>query len=155
MSRDGAHGGPARERVCFGTPPAKVEGPHEVSRARNRDADVCRCRRYLQALATCCNFRAAVKRLLVGVVEFNCGVPGCRPMTGIESLVEDFTAQLAALIERATLERARQAVESALGVASRGRTSKASLIVLGANQEGSYRSSSVRCSAVQTPPRRF
>jgi len=53
-------------------------------------------------------------------------------MIGIQSLVEDFTAQLAALIERDTLARVRQAVESALGGGRPGQTAKVSSITLGA-----------------------
>jgi hypothetical protein len=52
-------------------------------------------------------------------------------MSDIRSLVETFTNQLAALVEGQALDRARSAVESALGVRRPGRPAKASPIAIG------------------------
>jgi hypothetical protein len=52
-------------------------------------------------------------------------------MSDIRSLVENFTNQLAALVEGQALDRARAAVESALGVRRPGRPAKISPIAIG------------------------
>lgn len=52
-------------------------------------------------------------------------------MTNVRSLIEDFTTRLATLLESQTLERARHAVESALGVKHPGRPAKVSALVIG------------------------
>lgn len=52
-------------------------------------------------------------------------------MTNLESLVDEFTKRLVGIIESQTLERARHAVESALGGKRPGRPSKVSAIILG------------------------
>jgi hypothetical protein len=52
-------------------------------------------------------------------------------MSEIRSLVENFTSQLAALVEGQALDRARAAVESALGVRRPGRPAKISPIAIG------------------------
>jgi hypothetical protein len=52
-------------------------------------------------------------------------------MSEIRSLVENFTNQLAALVEGQALDRARAAVESALGVRRPGRPAKISPIAIG------------------------
>jgi hypothetical protein len=52
-------------------------------------------------------------------------------MSDIRSLVETFTNQLAALVEGQALDRARAAVESALGVRRPGRPAKISPIAIG------------------------
>jgi hypothetical protein len=49
-------------------------------------------------------------------------------MTNIQSLIEDFTNQLAAALESQAMERARHAVESAFGVRGPGRPPKVSPI---------------------------
>ena len=54
-----------------------------------------------------------------------------RSMTNVQSLIEDFTTRLASLLESQTLERARQAVESALGVKRPGRPVKVTAIAIG------------------------
>jgi|SRR5579871_440129 len=54
-------------------------------------------------------------------------------MNSIESFVEEFTSRLAALVESQTLERAREAVESALGGTRGGRAPKVSAIALSRN----------------------
>jgi hypothetical protein len=51
-------------------------------------------------------------------------------MSEIRSLVENFTNQLAALVEGQALDRARAAVESALGVRRPGRPAKISPIAI-------------------------
>jgi hypothetical protein len=51
-------------------------------------------------------------------------------MSDIRSLVETFTNQLAALVEGQALDRARHAVENALGVRRPGRPAKVSPIAL-------------------------
>lgn len=51
-------------------------------------------------------------------------------MSDIRSLVENFTNQLAALVEGQALARARAAVESALGVRRPGRPAKVSPIAI-------------------------
>ena len=48
------------------------------------------------------------------------------PVTDIQSLIEDFTNQLAAILEGNAMERARQAVESAFAVKRLGRPAKVS-----------------------------
>jgi hypothetical protein len=53
-------------------------------------------------------------------------------MSDIRSLVENFTNQLAALVEGQALDRARAAVESALGVRRPGRPAKVSPVVIAA-----------------------
>jgi hypothetical protein len=52
-------------------------------------------------------------------------------MTDIQSLIEDFTNQLAAALESQAMERARHAVESAFGVKHPGRPPKVSSIAIG------------------------
>jgi hypothetical protein len=52
-------------------------------------------------------------------------------MTNIESLIDEFTKRLLGILESETLERARHAVETALGVRRPGRPSKLSAITLG------------------------
>jgi len=52
-------------------------------------------------------------------------------MSDIRSLVENFTNQLAGLVESQALDRARAAVESALGVRRPGRPAKISPIAMG------------------------
>ena len=52
-------------------------------------------------------------------------------MSDIHSLVENFTNQLTALVEGQALDRARAAVESALGVRRPGRPAKMSPIAIG------------------------
>ena len=52
-------------------------------------------------------------------------------MTNIESLIEDFTHQLSALVESQALDQARAAVESALGVRRPGRPAKNSPLAIG------------------------
>jgi hypothetical protein len=52
-------------------------------------------------------------------------------MSEIRSLVENFTNQLAALVEGQALDRVRAAVESALGVRRPGRPAKISPIAIG------------------------
>jgi hypothetical protein len=52
-------------------------------------------------------------------------------MSDIRSLVETFTNQLTALVEGQALDRARAAVESALGVRRRGRPAKAAPLAIG------------------------
>lgn len=51
-------------------------------------------------------------------------------MSDIRSLVEDFTNQLTALVEGQALDRARAAVESALGVRRPGRPAKVASIAM-------------------------
>ncbi len=51
-------------------------------------------------------------------------------MTNVRSLVENFTNQLTALVEGQALDRARAAVESALGVRRPGRPTKISPIAV-------------------------
>ena len=52
-------------------------------------------------------------------------------MSDIQSLVENFTNQLAVLVERQALDQARAAVESALGVRRPGRPAKISPLAIG------------------------
>jgi hypothetical protein len=52
-------------------------------------------------------------------------------MTDVQSLIEDFTNQLAAVLESQAMERARQAVESAFGFKRPGRPPKVSPIATG------------------------
>ena len=52
-------------------------------------------------------------------------------MTNVQSLIENFTTRLASLLESRTLERAREAVESALGVKRPGRPVKITTIAIG------------------------
>ncbi len=51
-------------------------------------------------------------------------------MSTVETLVEEFTSHLAALVERETLESARHAIEAALGTSRPGRAGKGSGITL-------------------------
>jgi len=51
-------------------------------------------------------------------------------MTDVQSLIEDFTNQLSAALERQAMERARLAVESAFGVRGPGRAAKVSAIAI-------------------------
>jgi hypothetical protein len=51
-------------------------------------------------------------------------------MTDVQSLIEDFTNQLAAALESQAMERARQAVESAFGVTRPGRPPKVAAIAI-------------------------
>jgi hypothetical protein len=54
------------------------------------------------------------------------------PMTNVRSLIDDFTDQLTALVERQALDQARAAVESALGVRRPGRPAKIAPLSTGA-----------------------
>ena len=51
-------------------------------------------------------------------------------MTEVQSLIEDFTNQLTAILESQAMERARHAVESAFGVKRPGRPAKVAAIAI-------------------------
>jgi hypothetical protein len=53
------------------------------------------------------------------------------PMTNVRSLIDDFTHRLTAALHSEAMERARQAVESALGVRRPGRPAKMAPIAIG------------------------
>jgi hypothetical protein len=52
-------------------------------------------------------------------------------MTNVRALIEDFTHRLTAALHSETMERARHAVESALGVRRPGRPAKVAPITIG------------------------